>query len=441
MRHSPRASVTRRDEGMSLVELVVAVVVLAIVSTSVLAIILQAQASTVNNRARVAAANLAARELDIVREEFTRSAAAPVEVANAGTLTNPNPLAGGTAGQPLHLDGTPYTVVRSVQWNIMGEGQSACDGGSLVQYPTLGVTVTVTWPNMGSTRPVTSHAALAPRKGSGVPSTSSFVAVHVVDSTGADNPGRAVRVTGSNGEVRIGTTDGSGCAVLTVNPSASGTSYAAQLNDSGYVDIAGTNNPTKDVGTLTPGQLNNSVTFAYDVPGTLRVRIVDPDGNPVPSAEVAGSQVSLVSSSGGGASSSAAYPVTGTVTEIGGLWPGTYGGYYGVTAPGGGYNTANVAPGGTEDLDVTLLLATGSFTNLPPGTDTVIAVPGTGDCTAPEARTINPSDFRLIPGDWTFYAGGDAFECSPGPSPVELSAGDTGETAWGTTTLRVDGAP
>src|SRR5690606_25203761 len=89
----------------------------------------------------------------------------------------------------------------------------------------------------------------------------------------------------------------------------------------------------------------------------------------------------------------------------------------------------------------TLLLATGSFTNLPPGTDTVIAVPGTGDCTAPEARTINPSDFRLIPGDWTFYAGGDAFECSPGPSPVELSAGDTGETAWGTTTLRVDGAP
>src|SRR5690606_12589459 len=185
----------------------------------------------------------------------------------------------------------------------------------------------------------------------------------------------------------------------------------------------------------------NSVTFAYDVPATIRVHIVDPDGDPVPSADVAGSQVSLVSASGGGASSSTAYPVTGTITEIGGLWPGNYGGYYGVTAPAAGYNSATVAPGATEDLDVTLLLSIGSFTNLPPGTDTVVAVPGMGDCTAPEARTINPSGFELIPGEWSFYAAGDEFECSPGPSALELSEGDTGEQTWGTTTLRVDGAP
>src|SRR5690606_3142529 len=118
MRRSREHTTVTRDSGMSLVELIVAVVVLAIVASAVLGIILQAQSATVNNRARVAAANLAARELDIVRELFTRTSTSPVEIANAGTQTNPNPLAGGTAGQPLQMDGTAYTVVRSVAWNI-----------------------------------------------------------------------------------------------------------------------------------------------------------------------------------------------------------------------------------------------------------------------------------------------------------------------------------
>ncbi len=126
---------------MSLVEVVVAMVVLAIMASAVLGIILKAQAAGVNNRARISAANLAAREIDILRDEFGRTSDAPATIAASGVVVNPHPLAGGTAGAPLTVDGTQYTVTRSVAWAITGSGDSACEGGSLVDYPTLAVTV------------------------------------------------------------------------------------------------------------------------------------------------------------------------------------------------------------------------------------------------------------------------------------------------------------
>ena len=60
-------------------------------------------------------------------------------------MTNGNPL--GAPGASW-VDGTPYTVQRDVQWLPTGTGVSACDGGALVNSPSLQVFVTVTWPNM-----------------------------------------------------------------------------------------------------------------------------------------------------------------------------------------------------------------------------------------------------------------------------------------------------
>ena len=426
---------------MSLIEVVVAVVILAMMSTAVLGVILKTQSAGVSNRSRIAAANLAAREIDLVRDEFGRSTPGPAGIAAAGTQTNPHPLDGQTLGQPLVVDGTGYVVVRSVAWNVTGTGTSACNGGSLVVYPTLGVAVSVTWPNMGSVAPVAARATLAPAKGDGVPGTDSFVAVKVVDSAAAPSVGRTVAVTGS-GVTTTGTTDASGCAVVEVSPATGlGTVYSAQVTDSGYVDISGTTGPTKSVGQLAQGRLNNALNFAYDRAATLRLHLVDSSGTPVDDATVVGSQVTLVPSESG--ATEPPVMVTGAITTVTGLWPSKYGAYYGTTAPPAGFDSVDVAPGASVDLNVSVQMATASFAAWPAGTTSVIAVPGTATACPSGARAIASSafgGFSAFPGTWSFFATGPTFDCAPGPS-VPLAPGANDPVTWLGTTLQVTNAP
>jgi Tfp pilus assembly protein PilV len=433
---------SRRDRGSSLLEVVIACVLLGILSTAVLTIVLQTQSAGENNRNRIAAANLAAREIDMVRADFRRTDDMPLQLAASGTQTNKRPLTGGTAGQPLVVDGTPYTVRTSMQWNVTGNATSACDGGTLVKYPTLGVTVTVTWPNMGGIKPVTTSASLAPEKGDGVVTTTdSFVAVRVKDSSGAPNPGRGVAVTGGSSTV-TGTTDAQGCAVVEVTPAAGGTAYTAKITDSGYVDISGTPTPSKAVGTLQAGKLNNSVVFQVDRAGTVNLRLVDDTGTQLDASAAVGAQITLVASESSGASNTRTVTATGPVTSVSGLWPTTYGAFIGTTPPAAGYTTQKLTPGGTVTLDAVLAAARLKLSAMPAGTTAVYAAPdGVTSCTDPEARQVDPNAVTLLPGTWGFFAKGATFACSPGPSSVALASGDNGEIVWGETTIRVDKAP
>ncbi len=429
------------DRGMTLVEVVVAMVVLGILAAATLAVILKAQESSVDNRSRVAASNLAAREIDIVRGEFERTTTAPRAIADAGTVTNPHPLTGGVTGQPLEIDGTPYTVVRSVAWNVVGNGASACDGGALVSYPSLGVTVTVTWPGMNGVAPVVSRTVLAPEKGASVPSTSAFVAVRVVDSAGEPSAGRSV-VVASTGESRAGRTDASGCAVLEVTPGPSGTAYTAQVSDPGYVDISGTPAPAKPVGTIGPGTLSSGVQFAYDRAATVQLRLVDVSGTPLADSAVPSGSITLVAAESAGGDGRSSVPVAGVVTPVTGRWPTQYGAYLGATPPAGGYVMTTAAPGATVLIDVPVGAATALLTDLPDGTTSVIAAPAAvASCTGAGAREVDPAGFTVIPGSWSFYASGPAFACSPGPSGVSLADGPNDGIAWAATTLRVVDAP
>ena len=438
----------RRDDGVTLIEVVIAAVLLGILSSAILGVMLQTQSSQQGNRARVAAANLAAREIDLVREEFMRNDAAPLAIAAMGTVTNPHQLdepPGAVAGQPLIVDGTPYTVVRSVAWNITGGGSSACDGGSLVAYPTMSVTVSVTWPNMGSIKPVVSTAVFAPEKGNGIPGTASFVAVQVTDASGAPNPGRGVRVTGGS-EVKTALTDSSGCAVVQVNPATGlGTNYTAELTDLGYVDISGSSSPSKIVGMLTQGQLNNNVTFAYDKAGTIILRLIDEVGNPIDPATVVG-EVTLAASESSGGTNTTSIPMTGSsvIPPITNLWPTQYGAYFGSIAPTTGYTPQVLAPGATLTLDVPVVMGTGTVAGtIPTGTSQMWMVPaGAGTCTSPKARPLgSPYAYTLLPGEWDFFAVTPQVACSPGPDTIAVNPGPNDVLNWDPTTLKVNGVP
>jgi prepilin-type N-terminal cleavage/methylation domain-containing protein len=445
-RHAGRARISRadvvrawRDEtGVTLIEVVIAAVILGVLASAVLSILLQTQVVEVGNRGRVAAANLAAREIDMTRDEFARSLTAPVEIADLGTVTNLHPLDDGT----MTVDGVPYTVVRSAQWNVTPTGHTACEGGTLVSQPTLNVSVSVTWPHMGTIQPVVSTATLAPVKGNGVQSTSSFVAVSVTDSLGAPNSGRAVSVVSAS-EVRTGTTDESGCAVVEVNPATgAGTPYTVSLGDPGYVDISGNPNPSKVTGNVAQGKLNNGVRFTYDQAGQVKLTLVDPSGGSLSDSDVAGSQVTLVAGESTGTRSRTSYTLTHVVTTITGLWPTDYGAYFGTAVPV--YVTQQLVPGGSIDLTVPFELATTSFTGWPATTTSVIAVPSaTGTtCTTAGARNFSPSaTVDLMPGNWDFFAVGPAFSCSPGPKAEPLFSGSNDAVAWGTTTLQMQSVP
>lgn len=433
----PSADVScSRDRGTSLIEVVVAVVLFGILASTVLAIVLQTQASTVNNRARVAASNLAAREVDYAREQFMKSEQGPVDLMTAGTVLNPHSF--GAAGSALVVDGKPYTVKRSVAWNVTGAAASACEGGALVKYPTMNVRVEVTWPSMGQTEPVVNTTNLAPPKGVGLSTTTSYVAVKVTNAAGGPNPGRTVTVF-STGESRSGTTDDAGCAVVEVRPrtGTTGTSYSVRLSDPGYVDMAGNAAPTRLVGNVTQGQLNSSIDMAYDRAASLQLTVV---GGDVVDADVAGTSISVYQSVFQGSSGLTSRVLSGVRTTIGGLWPTTYGAFYGTTAPSS-YPSVVLTPGGTGRLDVPIILAQGSITGAPNGTRILAMRPGVTDCAASGAIAVDQAGFELVPGLWSFAAQSDLVGCSPGPASVDLRAGGATEVVWKPSTLTISKAP
>jgi len=436
---------TDRESGFTLIEMVVAIVVLGAVSIAVIGVIMSAQAQGVSNRNRIAASNLAARELDIVRAEFSRTSTAPVTIANQGLVVNANPLAGGSAGQPLVVDGTSYRVERSAGWNITGTGSSACEGGSLVKYPTLAVRVRVTWPNMGSVKPVETSAMLTPDKDTGVSETDSFVAAKVQNQAAQPLSGIAVQATGAGGGT--GVTDASGCAVVKVTPAAAGTTYNVSVADANYRDLSGATNPSKTTGLLKPGQIYTGASFTVALPGTVRVTLVRSDGQPLADSDVAGSQVSLVAAEFSGASGVTTKTVTGVTSTFPNLWPTTYGAYFGSVPPAGGYTAQLLTPGATITLQVVFEMATLLATDLPPDATKVLAVPaGTAPTCAAGVGTSgtvsgSKATFQVLPGLYDLYVSGTGYECSPGPVAVSLGAGANDGVTWGTTTLRLDSVP
>ncbi|MCW2678959.1 MAG: hypothetical protein JWM62_360 [Frankiales bacterium] len=257
-----RPGATDSEVGYTLLEVTVALTILLGMATAVLAILSLAAQTSATDRKRVAAANLAAREIEIVRNAFhsgvtpNEKAASANAVAAASNVTNGNSLPGQPAGA-LTVDGTSYTVVREVSWLPLGTGKSACDGGSAVTHPGLAVHVSVTWPSMGRVKPVVSDTVLTPPKGV-LNSAVAFAAVRIRDRGGAPYEGRSVRMTGPAGTF-TDITGPDGCAVFAL--SAAG-SYNATLTEAGFVAPDG--NPTpQQAKSITAGTVQ-TWEFSYD---------------------------------------------------------------------------------------------------------------------------------------------------------------------------------
>src|SRR4051794_6835155 len=168
-----RSSALADDSGMSLVELMVAIVLFGLLSTAVLTTLNFAINTTRQDRNRVAASTLAQRELEITRNQFMSKLQGPKTIT-ANLVVNPNPLPATQAvGDPSIVDGVKYTITREAEWQTpAGVGSSSpCDNGGTAELAYLHVAVTVTWDRMGTVKPITSDTLLTPAKGTYAEST------------------------------------------------------------------------------------------------------------------------------------------------------------------------------------------------------------------------------------------------------------------------------
>jgi prepilin-type N-terminal cleavage/methylation domain-containing protein len=419
-----------RDAGMTLIELMFAMVIFAIVAAGTIAGLTGALTTTRSDRNRVAASDLAARELEIVRNTFESTSTGPATVAAAGQVVNGDPLPGQTAGQPLVVDNTPYTVTRNIEWLPAGSGQSACDGGAGVTYPSLEVQVTVTWPVMSGVAPVVNTTILTPPKNT-LNSSTGFVSVKVLDATGTPSSGQVVTLTGPGGTFSD-TTGGDGCAVFA---SATTGTYTANLNQTGFVDNYGNTSASKTVA-LGAGTLSQ-LTFNYDRSATLTVTMSTTSGFALPTTLP---QVTL-GNTGLQPAGFKYVPTVAATTTITGLWPYLSDGYTSwagactqadPAASGGTRNPAViVAAGGSGTATVTLAPVTVTVKNAIGLPVTGVTLTATPSNTATCASTENPLTLgvsnasgvlatSLPAGAWTIKATGKTALVSWPVTPVLL---------------------
>ena len=189
------------DDGFSLMEGIVAAVVLALGITITASLLIQDAGLTRNNGQRSAATNLAASKLERVRQ-------LPATAIPDGRLTTTE-----TVGN------TTYTVNQDSTYLAASGATNACGGTGALSYKR--VTVTVSWPGMGSTKPVQSETlrALGFDAGSGgLDSSKGALAVQVLDHNGLPASGAVVTIRkGTRTAVAQSsqTTGGDGCVVFT----------------------------------------------------------------------------------------------------------------------------------------------------------------------------------------------------------------------------------
>jgi prepilin-type N-terminal cleavage/methylation domain-containing protein len=398
----------RRDDGVTLVEVMVAITILALLTASVGIALLSIQRTAFKSKQRAAAANLATREMELVRNWFHSSDTAPSAVMAAGDVTNADPLPGQTGAAVV--DGVPYTVKRQVAWLVTGNGVSACDGGSIVSYPSVSVHVVVTWPNMGDVKPVTTDSILTPPK-SVLNATTAYYAVKVLNRDGLPSEGRTVQVSGPSG-TQTDQTGPDGCATFLVSTAGS---YTASLTEgaSGYVSYTGVTTATAalSAGTLTVRS------FSYDLGESFTATLKPPTGFALPTTK----PVLQFANSGIQPSGIATYASNASgVTTVGPVWPFATG--YSVWAGSCagsdpallGGRPAPLVPskGSTTSVDVPLqgVAITTTYQGFPVNVPVTATYSGTGTCTSSDGTlalgtsSSGVLNVALPYGQWTLNA-------------------------------------
>jgi Tfp pilus assembly protein PilV len=255
----PLRECVRGEAGFALIEVLVSAVLLIVLALSTLSVIDRAQATSSNNRSRDVAAQIAQSEQDVIRQM-------PISALAGGY--HPGDVVKSVAG-------IPYTVSSSADWVTDSGGAVTCSTSGRVAY--LKSITNVTWPGMGSIKPVTADAIVDPGVAAlGANKGALTVLLSKADGTGTEGIGVTAGGVSS-------VTDENGCAVLANLDSGPQTlTYSAP----GYVDKDSNPAPSKPV-TIGAGTIAQA-SGSYDVAATINTTIKD-DTTPTPNVAKWGS--------------------------------------------------------------------------------------------------------------------------------------------------------
>jgi hypothetical protein len=307
----------------------VAVVLLSIFTIAAGMLVAQGTQTSADNRARIGAAGLAQRELDLVAETVTESIHGAQSLFSPQTAINPHLSTELDSGDPDYaftVDGDRYKVVRYAQYQAIGTG-STCDSGSvLTQFATL-VKVTVTWEQMSAgTKPHVAYSLLPPHRGlAGEGISDKAVIAPKVKGKVADpevwRPNMRLRLTGPGTSLEA-VTDTNGCAVFVVTPPAGAAAdYEVTLlgseDGTPYVLPSGDGQPVWTEYAVKAGETRMGHEFEpYDRAASLTVKVTGADSTVL--------EVKLVPfGSGAGDDFKAPLEADGTA-EFASLYPDTY---------------------------------------------------------------------------------------------------------------------
>lgn len=241
---------TQDDDGFTLVEVIVAMMVFALVALGVGYSTLTTIRMSADTRARETATNLAAAEIDAVR-----ALADPFVVQDATTTRT--------------LAGTRFTIRRDAGWVAGSDTSNDCGlGTGTLQYKR--VNVEVSWPGaLGAAPAAKADTILAPATRLNDPAYGSIL-VSVTAADGTGSRGVSVSITPDGSGTPLATqpaaTDAGGCSfAFKVAPG----SYTVAISRANGVDATQQTAPVRSVAVVAGGA--GSAAFQYDTAASFSV--------------------------------------------------------------------------------------------------------------------------------------------------------------------------
>lgn len=258
----------RTDEGFTLVEAVVSMVILALLSTGIIAGTNMIVRMTADNRSRQIAVALAEQQLDLDRgilDPFAVHSFGTCPATTATASPSPSSTAVAISGPTVAtiVSGRTYSTSQCTSLVSVDGTDVTCGSGKTLYYRRISVFVDWTG-RLATTSAVQSDTILSPNGRINDASTGS-IAVQVNGATGTGESGVTVNIDPVSGtaaalQSQPAATDIDGCSyALGVNPGT----YKVTVSRSASVDTTQTAAPYKgtvvvSAGTTTP------VTFTYD---------------------------------------------------------------------------------------------------------------------------------------------------------------------------------
>jgi len=231
------------QEGSLLIEVLVSAAVLLTVSAGVVLVLQVSHAQSAIQRAKAIATDVAQSKLDVLRSEAYNSL---------------RPL---NTSEEVTQGGITFTVVSTATPVSQTGAPTGCDNARARDY--MNLRTTVTWPKMGTRKPVVLQTMIAAPLGTG-----GGLVVSVKGAAGQAVPGIPIQLGPGGGSA---TTDASGCARWDAVSAGSG--YGLTASVPGYVQPNGEQD-VSITGITIAAEETTEKSFAYDRGGAVRVRFL-----------------------------------------------------------------------------------------------------------------------------------------------------------------------